>query len=522
MFIQSDKVQKDSVIDCDLCIVGGGAAGITIALLLKKLPINICIIESGDLKKNEKIQILNDVETTDLPIGSPARARQFGGTTTLWVGRWKPHDKIDFEKRDWVVNSGWPISLFDLEPYYQKSATLLDAPNYSNFSLNSPDLNNQHIIDSNNIETSVFRWLEKKDFDWGKKYQDEFSSSETVKVFLNGNVVNLITDNDKKSIKALDVKTIEGNKFSVRSKIFILAAGGLENARILLISDIGNEYDQVGRYYMDHPKELVGEVNLFNNNTDLALYWGLIGDSKQLRAGLKLKDETQKQNKVLNSYILLEPIFSWSYNPGMKAVINIVQLIKGRKIPFDIIKQHILEILKNKKVVFEFAFFELKKRILNKKEVVKKVKIWNFLEQEPRSENKVSLSDEKDLLGIPKIKLSWSIGELDKKTIVFLHKILDKELQNLGIGELKSPLLHDNLASWPISRDASHHMGTTRMGNDPKTSVVDKNCKVHNIDNLYIAGSSVFVTSGYANPTYTIVALATRLAEYIQNKINKK
>src|SRR3989344_4886959 len=273
---------------------------------------------------------------------------------------------------------------------------------------------------------------------------------------------------------------------------------------------------------MDHPKELVGEVNLFNNNTDLALYWGLIGDSKQLRAGLKLKDETQKQNKVLNSYILLEPIFSWSYNPGMKAVINIVQLIKGRKIPFDIIKQHILEILKNKKVVFEFAFFELKKRILNKKEIVKKVKIWNFLEQEPRSENKVSLSDEKDLLGIPKIKLSWSIGELDKKTIVFLHKILDKELQNLGIGELKSPLLHDNLASWPISRDASHHMGTTRMGNDPKTSVVDKNCKVHNIDNLYIAGSSVFVTSGYANPTYTIVALATRLAEYIQNKINKK
>src|SRR3989344_8502184 len=182
MFIDANHVKKDSVIESDICIIGAGAAGITLGLSFMNSSFNVVIIESGDLNKGVKIQKLNETETTNLPIGNPNRARRFGGTTTLWVGRWKPHDKIDFEKRDWVVNSGWPISLFDLEPYYQKSATLLDAPNYSNFSLNSPDLNNQHIIDSNNIETSVFRCLEKKDFDWGKKYQDEFSSSETVKI----------------------------------------------------------------------------------------------------------------------------------------------------------------------------------------------------------------------------------------------------------------------------------------------------------------------------------------------------
>ncbi len=519
MFIAANIIKRDSQNEYDVCIIGAGAAGITLALSLKDSALNICILESGGLDRDYQTQKLNDIETTDLPIGSPSRARQFGGTTTLWVGRWKPHDKIDFEKRDWITNSGWPISLYDLEPYYKKSAELLSVPEYEQFKLSCQDLKNQHIIDSHNIETSIFRWLEKKDFDWGKKYKKEFTDLKNITVLLGANAVGLKTYSNSNSVEKVQVKTITGNSFNVKAKIFILASGGLENARILLISDIGNEYDQVGRYYMDHPKGLVGEVELFNKNVDLALYWGLINDSKQVRAGLKIKDEIQKQNRILNSYVLLEPVFPWSYNPGMQAVIGMVQLIKGRKIPFNIIKQHIWEILANQKIVFSFLLNELYKKFLNRTQKVSKLKIWNFLEQEPRPENRVSLSNEKDLLGLPKIKLNWSLGQLDKKTMIEFHKILETELKNLGIGKLNSPLLNHNLLDWPISGDASHHMGTTRMGDDPKTSVVDKNCKVHSIDNLYVAGSSVFTTSGYANPTYTICALAVRLAEHIKNKI---
>ena len=153
MFINANEVKKESVVEADVCIVGGGAAGMTIARSLMNEPINILILESGDLKKNSKIQKLNEVETTDLPIGEPNRARQFGGTTTLWVGRWKPHDKIDFEGRGWVKNSGWPISLAEMIPYYEKASSLLSAPKYESFDINSEDIQNQKILNGEEIET---------------------------------------------------------------------------------------------------------------------------------------------------------------------------------------------------------------------------------------------------------------------------------------------------------------------------------------------------------------------------------
>jgi choline dehydrogenase-like flavoprotein len=125
------------------------------------------------------------------------------------------------------------------------------------------------------------------------------------------------------------------------------------------------------------------------------------------------------------------------------------------------------------------------------------------------------LSDRRDVLGHPLARLEWSIGELDRRTGRALHATLDEDFRARGFGRVASPLLVGSDDPWPIARDASHHMGTTRMGIDPSTSVVDADCRVHGIENLFVAGSSVFATAGYANPTLTIVALALRLGDHL-------
>jgi choline dehydrogenase-like flavoprotein len=146
---------------------------------------------------------------------------------------------------------------------------------------------------------------------------------------------------------------------------------------------------------------------------------------------------------------------------------------------------------------------------------IRAVEIHSFLEQAPRRENRVTLSDRTDVFGDPLARLEWTVGEHDRRTIRTLHAALDEDLRRRGFGRVESPLLSEEEGPWPISRDASHHMGTTRMGDDPSTSVVDRECRLHGVENLYLAGSSVFPTSGYANPTLTIVALALRLGDHL-------
>ena len=166
MFINANEIKRESVIKADVCIVGSGAAGIAIARSLKDTPLRIVIVESGDREKNSRIQKLNEIETTHLPIGNPHRARQFGGTTTLWVGRLKPHDKIDFEKRSWIQNSGWPISLSDLIPYYKKASELLSAPEYESFDTDSKDIQGQRVIESERIKRECHQQDRKEYFSY--------------------------------------------------------------------------------------------------------------------------------------------------------------------------------------------------------------------------------------------------------------------------------------------------------------------------------------------------------------------
>lgn len=528
MFQDANTIKRGDEIRADLCIVGAGAVGITLGLALNNSGLNIVVLETGDQKESGQGRELSKIETTDLSLSEPSRARAFGGTTTVWAARFRPFDPDDFEKKDWVANSGWPISFDDLKPYYQRAADVLGAPRLEKF---EPDVLNHYLkksshklLDNDSLKTAVFQWLKKDDWDWGKKYRPVFEQSNSIQVFLNAQASELVTDQSGSRVERVRVKTLLGNEFSVRARSFVLAGGGLENARLLLMSramgnpnGIGNNHDVVGRYYMDHPKGVVGEIVPLSKSLYLPAYWGTTEDAQAVRAGLALTRVFREQHKILNSYCLLEPVFPWSYNPGLSAFISLAQAIKRRNIPSDILVQYGRSMASNHKVILGWLGSQIQKRIFNRQARIQKMTVWNFMEQAPNPENRVTLSDQRDALGLPRAKLTWKIYDQDKQTMVELHKALAERLRSAGDGELASPLLSGVPDEWPIYHDASHHMGTTRMGNDPKTSVVDKDCKVHGMENLYIGGSSVFPTVGYANPTFTIVALAVRLAERLKN-----
>lgn len=465
MILSADGVAKDSVLDTDICVIGSGPAGLSFALEFAASGKNICILEAGEFEPSGKVQALYDMESVDLPISPQSRARVFGGTSTAWYGLWKSFDPIDFVPRSWVPRSGWPVGNQELSPYYLRASNFFHVPSL-------PAYNTQNIINSENLETKIIQRVPESFLDLGKSLREQLERSQNISVYLGANVTKLEASSDQKQISSIQAKTLNGNNFAVSAGTVVLACGGIENARLLLHSQLGG--DSVGRYYMDHPKGRLGAI-VTKKPVKLFPYWGAEMSQESFRAVLTVTQEAQEKRQILNSSVMFEPVVN-SFS------------------------QKIL------------------KKFFRRTPAASLISMRNSMEQTPSADNRVTLSEKKDQFGNPLAKVAWQIGELDKKTMKVFHGLLKEEFAGSGIGTFESPLLGAMHGDWPITDGASHHMGTTRMGKDPGDSVVNENCQTHELDNLFIAGSSVFPTGGYANPTATIVALAIRLADYIKNK----
>ena len=532
MFINANKLSGHTKINTDICVIGAGAAGIILGLELNRTSVKVAILESGNFSPDDLNKSLSDFSTIHLPIDPTSRVRAFGGTTTVWAGRWKPHDEIDFEQRSWIPCSGWPIQKKDLNPYYERAAMLLDAPRLSAF---EPTLQKKKygkpygFYEGGEFPFTIFQRIPEGKINFGEVYRNTFETSPNVTVYLNATVSRLENTAISSEIEYAEVRTLAGNQFQVKAKVFILAGGGIENARLLLLSDsknpagLGNNYDQVGRYFMDHPKGETGIVKLRRRARLQSLFgFGKYGITTVV--GITLSREIQKTHRLLNSCIILTPFYTQVDDRIYASMLALARAVRGKEISRNFFR-HLAYVLSRPRAFFNSLIIsgKLPLAFLIKRLSVKTFLVCNFMEQLPVPENRVYLSRELDQLGCRKVKIDWSIGELEKKTMVTFHLLLDAELKRQGIGELVSPITHvsRDSAVWPIQQDSSHHMGTTRMGVNPRESVVDPNCKVHGLDNLYIAGSSIFPTGGYANPTATIAALTIRLADHIktQNKI---
>ncbi len=541
----------------DICIVGSGPAGLTVASELADLGKRIVILESGKMGKTQYADTLREIKNTgEILIRPSSRERILGGASTTWSGLSAPLDQIDLENRPYLsYPSGWSLSLSDLKPYYQR-ATRYGFPPLESFDgswLASARDVGDFTLSSTHILEKTFIALDPP-WNFSKKLRPVFEK-QNIDLYLDATVTHLSSKKDSGGITLVttaDIRASDGSVRKISARIFVLATGGLENARLLLLSrdtsscGLGNEHDQVGRYLMNHPKGNLGILRLKRPIKNLPHLFGYLRDGWSGYAGIRLQDDTERSLKILNSYLRLEPIFPWTDSRGVFALIMIVKKTKfflrwWKQKQKDMVQlrdwnetgdDQQEEQVYNKKINLFTAgwmiitdapavYSYLSHRLNNKKEPeVKIARLRNFMEMEPLPENRLTLSDELDINGkaLPTVTLNTSA--LDHRSLVELHRIFGEEVKRNNIGTLESNL--GTADPWPIIAEASHHLGGTRMGTDPLTSVVNSDLRVHGVENLYVCGGSVFPTSGCANPTYTICALAIRLADFLKKNISNE
>jgi choline dehydrogenase-like flavoprotein len=535
MFRDGRRVEPGSQLTCDLCIIGAGAAGIALAREYMDGGAKVLLLESGGLDLDGETQGLYDGPQDGVPYPSTldsSRLRYFGGTTNHWSAFCAPWKASDFEKRDWMENSGWPISLSDISPYYKRAfdTCRLQTPGewewdseYWAKKLGASDPLKGSTFEARVSQQPVAKY-DAEPFSFGRYFHSEFDRENTVDVLLNANVVSIDPTPDGRKIDGVKVATLSGNRFSVRAGVYVLATGGVENARVMLASGpkggigIGNEHGNVGRYFIDHIYP--SPTAEFYPSESSAKKFRLYALSKiaggRVFNHVGTPDDFLERERMNDSYIALRPQLDEDYvdaseAEGVEALNEMLDSISQGKFP-DRLGKKAIDLLSDADDVALSLFRKL---------YYGKIPITHYdcmvrVDPTPMRESRISLAEELDPLGMPRARLTWAVHQNDRVNVRRLVEKFGEEVARLGVGRVK--VLFDPDKEFPEDTGIGwHHMGTTRMSEDPRNGVVDKNCKVHSIDNLYVAGSSVFATSGSGTPTMTIVALALRLSDHLKN-----
>jgi len=533
MLIDLEKSSSDMLLEAEVCVVGAGAAGVALARDLMKAGRDVCLLEAGGMDYEASTQTLFEgrnvgMEYYDL---DHSRLRFFGGTTNIWGGRSIPLDPIDFEKRDWVPHSGWPIKLDDLQGYYRTAHDSLelgefnyDADNWEKLGLNPLG------FDPEKITTRFWRFDHFAERFHSKRNED-LVNARNVQIVLHANTVGLQATENATGIASLDASTMHGRKLQVNARHFVLACGAIENARLLMISNnvetngLGNQYDQVGRYFMEHPHGRIAHVE----TGDPAAFWALYrkrfpaGDAPMAPA-MVLPPSLQKELGVLNS----AATFTLQKDPEKGASV-------GKRTYMNM--KHTLSPTNSGRFLWHtwrgglnWLQRHISMPLLRSVVKMKRMNLYVMAraEQAPNPDSRVRLSSEKDALGCQRADLDWQLCALDKETMLQFGKTLGQEFERLGMGKLTTSVwLEDGKPEWPVDITVGnhpiggyHHMGTTRMSTSARDGVVDANCTVHGYHNLHIAGSSVFTTGGWANPTLTLLALSHRLGDHLNGLLD--
>lgn len=505
------EISDGAVLETDVCIVGTGAAGVTCAVELLGSGLRVLVLEAGGLKPDPATEALGDLDSVALPVSPTSRQRFFGGTTNSWWGKVALLDETDFVAREHVGGSGWPFARADLLPYYRRACRLMDIPDLTK---SGPSIENgpreAHIL-SESLGVKAFFWT-RRPLHFGDLFRRRVRGAANVSTMLHANVIGIDVGPGGRA-ERLTVATVNGKRFSVEPRIAILACGGIENARLLLGSGSTlDPYDQAGRYYMDHPRGHCGSIEASRAVAVLSpAYWsGKRFGSLRFRLGVALSPEVQANTGSLNSYVNLTPEYQ---GVGVKAIRKLYR--RGLAAFKD--GSTTRQLLTGVPDIVRYLRFKRYGRGW-----VRSISVDNYMEQEPRASNRITLSDRKDPLGQPLARVDWSLSDQDRHTLRVLHAALDEELRRRNIGLLRSPILTEGHGEFPVVSEAAHHLGGTRMGVSPRTSVVDADGRVHGSANLYVAGSSVFPTGGSANPTLTIVALAARLADHVRSTLENQ
>lgn len=513
MFVDLDSPESDLDRAPDVCIVGAGAAGIAIAAELIGTGVRTLLLEAGDLTASRSLEARPVRSAPSLSL-EQSRARRFGGSTTLWAGQALPLDPIDLESRPWVPGSGWPISWMSLQSHYRRAERLLGVADDSSYdSATWPGGPRPQIIDRINLEFRYSQFTLAPDL--GRRFRPALESARNVQVGLNANVRELVLSHDRSRVERARVSDSSRNQVEVVAKRFVLAGGGIENPRLLLASSpggIGNEQDLVGRFFQEHAHLRLPFTPMHRRELQRRFHTRRAGGRRAFPK-LVLTADAQERYQVLN--IGADLCYS---NPGIDPLAGPRSVVAGLRgaAPRADLARGVARTARNPGRLAGAAYRHF---VLGHKpsEGIGTPGFCLQCETLPRRESRVRLSDLPNADGVREAEVDWRLGAEELETFKTFAVLLADDLLASGTGELDRSSMPETLEALEAVVDPGyHHIGTTRMGHDPRSGVVDPDCTVHGVPNLHIAGSSVFPTGGFSNPTLTLLALALRLADRLR------
>lgn len=536
MFIDTRRVDQGTVVNTTVCIIGGGVAGITLAMELDKQGIDVCLLESGGFAPDDGTRDLyrgEDVGEWRYNFADGSRSRFLGGSSNCWGGWCRPLDPWDFEKRDWIEHSGWPFGLDELMPYYDRTHALLKLgpnnfdPEFWERSINRPDVRRIPLV-TGKIRDTISQFSPPARF--GKMYREDLKRSQRIRVYLYANATNIDTDRPASNVTRVQVATLTGKYMEVVAKHYVLATGGIENARMLLASNkvqpcgLGNGNDLVGRFFMDHPRMITGNIKFTdawarNKLSDVKYHYmnaAVAAHGTHIAHQFALTEETLAEEGLLNSRVWFNSIFPGEGSEGAQALFRIKQALLKKDQEDWSLSRDIATMLAHPIDTIGYGYT----RLFQPRWLIQGVKFQLIVEPEPDPNSRVMLSpSQKDQLGMNRVRVDWRLTSKVQRTFDRTLALVAEDMRRSGVAQVElDPPLEGK--KWPSDLEGTwHHMGTTRMHDSPKHGVVDRNCKVHGISNLFVAGSSVFPTAGANFPTITLAALAFRLAEYLVREV---
>lgn len=484
-----------STIETDLAIIGGGPAGISLALALAGAPIRVLMLESGGMSFDAATQNLyagTETGVRYIPLDA-TRLRFLGGCSNHWGGWCRPLDPVDFETRDWFPHSGWPFARSEIEPYYARAQSLVEAGPfiYDDSAKWTKALGAPLRLGAGGLYTTWFQFSKQRGSvlptHFGARYAGDLRRINNLEVCLHANATRLRLSSDARRLDRFDVATLSGNRFAVKPRIAVIATGGIETPRLLLASNdvmtagVGNAHDLVGRFFADHP--------IPPQTATLVVFDGRIPPYYQL---------TQTANGA-NFRAAFAPDNAFRRARGIPGALITVE----GEVQLDSTSQAALAVAAG-----AFGIDASKMRAFT---------LGCGMELAPDPERRLTLSGERDALGMPRLKLAMRISDDDFAHYRNTLKELGRQLLASRTGMLR--ILQTSRADWLSGLDwGNHHMGTARMHEDPRRGVVDANSRVHGVGNLYLAGSAVFPTYGASNPTLNLIALTLRLADRLKEQ----
>jgi choline dehydrogenase-like flavoprotein len=532
VFLDARTIDDGAHLTGDVCIVGAGPAGIALALDLGAVGARTVVLAGAEASGQ------GEIDGEPYPPLASTHAGGVGGSAALWDAelepgtygaRYAPLQAIDFEERPGVREGGWPFGRAALDPFYRRAQDLCAADPFE-YEQRPPPFATAGVV------VGTFRFGAAAAF--VEAHRTMLAGSRTTTVLLGAQATRVRTAGEGGEVDAVEAASTPEQRFQIRARVYVLAAGGIENARLLLNSGIGNA-DLVGRCFMDHPTVRC-RLELASARTDLRSLDVLRIDGRPVLRALELSEQTLRAEGLLNGGFFVVPAQERVLR-AHAAARSLIDAARKRRRPAEPRRQAVqlalgtdaLAYAAHRRLARAVPAVEPSLRLWRRSQLLDTLGVgpitgWSNLrarprvydvhhviEQSPDPNRRVVLGATRDIFGLPVARLHWFVGSRELESAERAEQALRDELSRAGVGRLTTGRELDV----DVHPTAHHHLGTTRMHEDARYGVVDSNTRLHGMTNLFVTGGSVFPTSGFVNPTLTIVALALRLGTHLREEV---